>query len=187
MTNPRKKIILNEILFWKQNKLLPEHYCDFLTTLYAEGNELEAIEEANPNRAVLSSEKRKILVVAASVFIGIIALLFVYFTVPSLTLILSIVVAIAAIVLFIVAFQTAKTNGLLAPVFHVFAAILLFCASIQICTTYFSGNNLVLFSLIAGNCIVWLWSGIKMRLLYFTISGVLGLVVLIGYYVMNLM
>lgn len=37
MTNPRKKIILNEILFWKQNKLLPEHYCDFLAALYTEG------------------------------------------------------------------------------------------------------------------------------------------------------
>ncbi|PKC51915.1 hypothetical protein RhiirA1_482678 [Rhizophagus irregularis] len=37
MPNTRKQIILNEILFWKQNKLLPEHYCDFLMTLYTEG------------------------------------------------------------------------------------------------------------------------------------------------------
>lgn len=187
MTNPRKKIILNEILFWKQNKLLPEHYCDFLATLYAEGNDLEVLEEAHPKRAVLPSEKRKMSFVAISVFIGIIALLFVYFTVPSLTIILTIVVAIAAIALFIVAFKTAKTNSFLSPVFHVFAAILLFCVSIQICTTYFIGNNLALFGLIAANCIVWLWSGIKMKLLYFTISGALGLVVLVGYYVMNLM
>ena len=37
MSNQRKQIILNEITFWKQNKLLPEHYCDFLMTLYTEG------------------------------------------------------------------------------------------------------------------------------------------------------
>lgn len=187
MTNPRKKIILNEILFWKQNKLLPEHYCDFLATLYAEGNDIEALEEAHPKRAVLSAEKRKMVFVALSVMIGMIVLLFVYFTIPSLTKILTIVVAFTAIALFIVAFQTAKTNSFLAPVFHVFAAILLFCLSIQICTIYFIGNNLALFCLIALNCIAWLWSGIKMKLLYFTISGALGLCVLVGFYAMNLM
>lgn len=187
MTNPRKKIILNEILFWKQNKLLPEHYCDFLATLYSEGNDIEELEEAHHKRAVLPVEKRKMLIVAISIFIGIVALLAVYFTVPSLTLILTIVVAIAAIALFVKAYQTARESGLLAPVFHVFAAILLFSASIQVCMTYFTGNNIALFSLIAANCIVWLWSGIKMKLLYFTVSGVIGLVVLIGYYVVNLM
>lgn len=187
MTNPRKKIILNEILFWKQNKLLPEHYCDFLATLYSEGNDIEEMEEAHHKRAVLPVEKRKMLIIAVSIFIGIVALLSVYFTVSYLTLILTVVVVAAAISLFILAFQTAKTNGLLAPVFHVFAAILLFSASIQMYMNYFSGNNIALFSLIATNCIVWLLSGIKMKLLYFTVSGVIGLVVLIGYYVVNLM
>lgn len=186
MTNPRKKIILNEILFWKQNKLLPEHYCDFLATLYAEGNDIETLEETHPKRAVLSAEKRKMSFVALSVLIGMIVLLFVYFTIPSLTKILTFVVAFAAISLFIVAFRTAKSHSFLAPMYHVFAAILLFCVSIQICTLYFMGNNLALFCLIALNCIVWLWSGIKMKLLYFTISGALGLCVLVGYYVMNL-
>jgi len=40
--------------------------------------------------------------------------------------------------------------------------------------------------LIAMNCIIWLWSGIKMKLLYFTVSGALGLIALIGYYIINL-
>lgn len=184
MANHRKKIILNEIQFWKQNKLLPEHYCDFLATLYSEGNDLE---EAHHKRAVLPSEKRKMLLVGLSVFIGVLALLVVYFTLPSLTMILTIIVAIAATVLFVMAIQAAKKNGLLAPVFHVFAAILLFSASIRICMIYFSGNNIALFGLVATNCIVWLSTGIKMRLFYFTISGALGLIVLVGYYIMNLM
>lgn len=187
MTNPRKKIILNEILFWKQNKLLPEHYCDFLATLYSEGNDVEELEEAHHKRAVLPSEKRKMLLIGLSICMSIVALLVVYFTVPSLTMILTIIVVIAAIVLFVLAFQAARKNGLLAPMFHVFAAILLFSASIQICIVYFSGNNSVLFGLIAANCAIWLWSGIKMRLLYFTISGALGLMVLVGYYSMNLL
>ena len=39
--NKRKQIIISEIKYWKQNKLLPEHYCDFLITLYAQGEENE--------------------------------------------------------------------------------------------------------------------------------------------------
>lgn len=76
---------------------------------------------------------------------------------------------------------------LLAPIFHLLAAILLFSISIRVCTTYFSGDNIVLFCLIAANCLIWLWSGIKMKLLYFTVSGVLGLLALIGYYIINLL
>ncbi|MGE7090840.1 hypothetical protein ACQKII_05140 [Lysinibacillus sp. NPDC048646] len=186
MTNPRKKIILNEILFWKQNKLLPEHYCDFLATLYAEGKDLQELEFANHKQAVLPLEKRKMIFLIVGLCIAVIALLYVYFTVPSLTMILTVIVAIAAITLFTIAFRVVKQNNLLAPILHIIAAILLFSGSIRIYTTYFTGNNLALFGLIAANCGVWLWSGIKMKLLYFTVSGVLGLMALIGYYIINL-
>jgi hypothetical protein len=188
MTNPRKKIILNEILFWKQNKLLPEHYCDFLAALYTEGADIEELEPVqDPKQAILPSEKRKMFLLVASLCIAIIAVLAIYFTIKSLTLILTVVVGIGACILFIAAFQMAKKKHLLAPIFHLLAAILLFSISIRVCTTYFSGDNIVLFCLIAANCLIWLWSGIKMKLLYFTVSGVLGLLALIGYYIINLL
>lgn len=38
MDDHRRKIIINEIKYWKQNRLLPEHYCDFLLNLYTEGS-----------------------------------------------------------------------------------------------------------------------------------------------------
>ncbi|MFJ5789388.1 hypothetical protein ACIQXW_10975 [Lysinibacillus sp. NPDC097162] len=187
MTNPRKKIILNEILFWKQNKLLPEHYCDFLATLYAEGNDIEEIESATHKQAVLPLEKRKMMFFIVGLCLGMMVLLYVYFTVTSLLLFLTGIVAIAAITLFIIAFRFASKNNFLAPALHIIAAILLFSLSIRMYTTYFSGNNIALFAFIAANCAVWLFSGLKMKLLYFTVSGVLGLVALIGYYLYNFM
>lgn len=39
----RKQIILSEIDFWKQNNMLPEHYCDYLFTLYTEGEEVQSV------------------------------------------------------------------------------------------------------------------------------------------------
>ena len=37
----RKQIIINEIIYWKKNRMLPEHYCDFLLALYTKGNGLQ--------------------------------------------------------------------------------------------------------------------------------------------------
>ncbi|MGL4523732.1 MAG: hypothetical protein ACRCWQ_14385 [Bacilli bacterium] len=35
----RKQVIIEEILFWKQNKLLPLEYCDYLFAFYSAGDE----------------------------------------------------------------------------------------------------------------------------------------------------
>lgn len=35
--DPKKKIIIHEILYWQKNHLLPEQYCQFLLNLYREG------------------------------------------------------------------------------------------------------------------------------------------------------
>lgn len=122
MTNPRKKIILNEILFWKQNKLLPEHYCDFLATLYTEGADPEELEPVqHPKQAVLPTEKRKMILLIMGLCIVIIAMLAIYFTITSLTLILTIVVGISACILFIIAWNMARKKHLLAPIFHLLA------------------------------------------------------------------
>lgn len=40
----KKKIIVQEILYWRKNKLLPDHYCQFLLNLYHEGNTSETVE-----------------------------------------------------------------------------------------------------------------------------------------------
>lgn len=37
MDRERKNIIIQEIHFWKENKMLPEHYCNYLLALYTKG------------------------------------------------------------------------------------------------------------------------------------------------------
>jgi hypothetical protein len=34
----RKQLVIEEILFWKEHKLLPPEYCDFLLALYSKGD-----------------------------------------------------------------------------------------------------------------------------------------------------
>ena len=37
MNRQRKDTIINEIKYWKESRLLPDHYCDYLLALYTEG------------------------------------------------------------------------------------------------------------------------------------------------------
>lgn len=181
MANPRKQIILNEILFWKKNKLLPEHYCDFLITLYSEGNEVEIAEEANFKKAVKAKEQRfqmamsVLLIFISVVFLAILFLLtdFAWLLVP--------VVGIIALIFMIAAFNFAKKNHLFAPVLQTAAALLIFGLSVKVSLTYFGENQFILYSLLIANCFMWTVTGLKLKLHYFSIAGILGVIILIGY------
>lgn len=186
MSNPRKKIILNEIHFWRESKLLPEHYCDFLATLYTEG-QYDDQEEVSHKQAILAIEKRKSFLQFFGLLIASFAVLFVLFTFNTLVIFLSVVVIFLALFLIISAFKIAKNKSFLAPLQHILAALLVLGVSLKVSITYFEGNNLILYGILAGNCVMWLLSGVKLKLGYFIVSGVAGLVVLIGFYIFYLL
>lgn len=181
MSNPRKKIILNEILFWKQNKLLPEQYCDFLMTLYTEGNDDELDQEISHKKAVKSKEKRRTMMIYLLVLLVSIALLVILFMNSQVTEIMILLIGVLSIAFIISAFKLGRKKNMLAPLFQVSAALLIFGFSVKISLTYFEQKEWVLYTLLIANCLLWLLSGLKLKLLYFTVSGALGLIVLIGY------
>src|SRR5690625_4949745 len=51
MSNQRIEIIIKEINYWKEHKLLPDVYCDFLLALYTQG-------ENDVDGSVYNGEKR---------------------------------------------------------------------------------------------------------------------------------
>ncbi|SOC20904.1 hypothetical protein SAMN05880501_11261 [Ureibacillus xyleni] len=181
MPNNRKKIILNEILFWKQNKLLPEHYCDFLMTLYSEGNEIEVEEDISHKKAVKAQEKRKNVILTLSVGFIAVLLLILLLVIHHYVWIIALLTGVIACVMMISAYILAKKNALITPILQVISALLIFGLSVKVSLTYFADQTIILFILLIANCIMWLVSGIKLKLTYFTLSGVLGLVIIIGY------
>ncbi len=181
MSVQKKQIILNEIAFWKQNKLLPEHYCDFLTALYAQGEKEEI--EVN-NQAVLEKEKKKASLKMNGVIflIGLITLAILTALLTMTSNILPIIFAGVAVILFVyIAIKLAKNNSILTPLLFVFSALLLLGVTFKIWEAYFiSEPNILLFMIIA-NCILWLLSGVFLKLIYFTISGIVGIIFILVY------
>lgn len=181
MENPRKKIIINEILFWKQNKLLPEHYCDFLMTLYSEGEELQFQDELSHKKSVKAKDKRNKLAIAILISLVALLLFSLLFVITQYFFVTAIIAGIVAVIFMIYSYKFAKKYDLLAPLLQVAAALLIFGISVKISLVYFENNNVVLYSLLIANCLMWTITGIKLKLHYFTISGVLGIVLLILY------
>lgn len=185
MSNQRKQIILNELTFWKQNKLLPEHYCDFLMTLYTEGNHEDEKKIGNAKHSVKGKEKRKdkwMFIVFPLLAVALFTLLF---TLDSVWLAV-IPATMLAIGTFSAAFYFAKKNGLLTSTLYISGALVLFGLSVKLCLTFLPGNNLALYGILIGNSLFWFLSGMKLKLVYFTISGALGIITILIYSAMNM-
>lgn len=181
MSNQRKKIILNEITFWKQNKLLPEHYCDFLSTLYTEGNHGEEQAKPTAGASIKGKEKRKNRTLSF-VFISIAILMVIMLFALEFEWLVIGIVGTVAIGGFVATLVLANKKNALAPMIQVATALLFLGVTVKTCITYFAGNNTALYGALAINCVLWLISGLLTKLHYFTVSGIFGLVALGGFW-----
>ena len=169
----KKETILKEIAFWKTNKLLPEHYCDFLTTLYTGGDE---DEEETQKKKGHSSKAWLIYVVGALLALFIIVAMYVlsaqYILIP---------IGMSVVAICIILYVTFKgtSTKLMKTLTYAVAALLIFALTVRLVGMFSPDNTLVMYSVLIANCMLWLISGTKMRLIYFTISGYLGLAIII--------
>lgn len=177
MSNQKKQIIMNEITFWKQNKMLPEHYCDFLMSLYSEGSNEEI--RGNAKEAIRPVAKRKKWNTALAFPLLAFILTVLLFTIQYEWVVL-VIVGLIAVCFLVGAFYFARKNKLLATMMQLATSLLLLGFTLKVNMTYFAGNNEMLYTLLILNCILWLLSGILMKMVYFTISGVLGLLLIIS-------
>ena len=167
MNESRKQIIINEIIYWKKNRMLPEHYCDFLLALYTKGNGLQ-------DQSQKSRLRKNILLLLILIPIGI--FLF-YFTELSLTL--QIVFGFILIIMgILLSFYSAK-RGMLFQIPLIMTAFLLLFVSVQITVIHTSDGSFILYLVLAINCFIWIFTGLKLKQIYFTISGTAGLILLI--------
>ncbi|MCQ5364216.1 hypothetical protein NOW01_04265 [Anoxybacillus salavatliensis] len=171
MEQKRKEIIINEIKYWKQTRLLPEQYCDFLLALYTEGNR-DDVE--TPTKQVPAWAIR-----ATAVMIGIclsFALLVIYFT--ELSFVLQTLILSLFVIICFIAVRFFVRHKIVVHMALILGALSLLLLSIRTCDVYFSGSTSALALTVMGNCFVWLFIGWRFSLMYFVISGVVGIILL---------
>ncbi|MCM3761487.1 hypothetical protein M3212_11900 [Alkalihalobacillus oceani] len=174
MNEQRKATIINEIKYWKQSKLLPDQYCDYLLTLYTEGEpELEQEPEQKRSLPLRFQPNRTLLICIIVQALFLLALLVIYFTEFPLGLQISsgIFFTIAIILL---ANQTKRQALALTYVYLLEAAVLFFLITIHAVGTIFAGEAMYIALATFVHCLAWFLIGWKWKLRFFTIASLLG-------------
>ncbi|MBU8905681.1 hypothetical protein [Desertibacillus haloalkaliphilus] len=167
----RKETIIKEIKYWKQNSLLPEHYCDFLLTLYTEGTE----ETDSKKHSFFSLEAFKASVsISFVIVLLLITIVVIYFTDFSFVLQMTVLATIMA-VLFLIAWYISKSSQLLSHLYILFAALLSFLMLVHVTSEFFPENRLAMGIAVFITCVLWMLSGIWWKVRFLMIAGIVGL------------
>ncbi|MCH1624963.1 hypothetical protein [Fredinandcohnia quinoae] len=171
MNPDRKKIILKEIVYWKENKLLPESYCNFLLTLYTEGEENQIPTKTS------NSEKKPLLMILIIGMVLPILFLVTYFT--EISPHLQMVINFIFLIICLLAAVLSKNNKLLLHVSFIAAALFMFLLTVKAVEIFLHGKSTFVVIAVLINCICWGLIGIKTDKKYFLVAGILGSILVI--------
>ncbi|MCG7336401.1 hypothetical protein MHZ95_14120 [Sporosarcina sp. ACRSM] len=183
MNPQRKRIIISEIKYWKQSKLLPEHYCDFLIALYGQGDG-ENVSAAKADDAILVKEKKRMnwtILLLSCLALIVCSMMFVLVQYPGVTMTLTVLFTFMLLQL---TFRK-KQNRSLTSFLYILAAFLLLVTSFKLWFLFFEGQFNLLIALLILNCALWLMAGRLLKLLYFTISGAAGLLLITAFLIIS--
>ncbi len=170
MNNSRKQIIVNELLYWKKSRLLPDQYCDYLLALYTEGNQPKETRKEKKGMVLQLMNLIFLLLIPISVF-------FIYFTELSIILQTAILSLFIFAGIFAVFYFSKKGIPYHIPIIS--ASFIFLAASVNFVSVQYSEIPSILYSALIINCLLWLAAGWKLRLHYFWVSGTLSVMFIV--------
>ncbi|MBP3951282.1 hypothetical protein [Bacillus suaedae] len=169
MKKERKEIVVNEIKYWKKNKLLPEQYCNFLLTLYTEGDEQGTSKS-------FRFDKQFILPFIMVQVLFLSATLIFYFT--DIPIIMQIVIGILfTIAIWYIAKKTKSFSRFLASLYLLMGVFLLYFLTLQVGVWTEAENGLYISVATVIHGLLWLTIGWFLKIRLFLIIGILGIVI----------
>ncbi|KWW21670.1 hypothetical protein AS888_03880 [Peribacillus simplex] len=171
MDEMRKKIIIQEINAWKESRMLPEQYCNYLLTLYSEGERPPANSYENrKGKKDLSSMLWMGALFAFIVFLN-------YFT--EIPIRMQMLLTTISIIVFGLMVRRFIGRKLVFQMALMGMALSLLLLSVGLADFMAPGKVGILCSFLFLNCGFWIALGVKLKLLHFSIAGGLGAAVTI--------
>ncbi|MFE3973100.1 MULTISPECIES: hypothetical protein [unclassified Peribacillus] len=170
MDEMRKKIIIQEINSWKESRMLPEQYCDYLLALYCQGE----LPPANLNKTW--SDKKDILsgLLIGALFAFIVFLN--YFT--EIPIRMQMLVTTISIIAFGLAVRRFIGRKIIFQMALMGLALSLLLLTISLAEFMAPGKASILYVFLFINCGLWILMGKKLKLLHFSIARSLGAIVI---------
>ncbi|PLT34676.1 hypothetical protein [Bacillus sp. V5-8f] len=170
MNEMRKKIIIQEILYWKKSRMLPEQYCDYLLALYSEGEEID--------RKVAEPGKTKVAL--PYLFIGAIisiTLVLNYFTQLPYGLQIGSSILSIIVLLGLAAYFSKRLWQYHIPLIG--AALLFLLATVRAVEHFAPGRIGMLYFFLLCHSALWIYFGKRLGMAYLTVAGYLGTAVIV--------
>lgn len=170
----KKAILVKEIELWRRNKLLPEHYCDFLLNLYA----AEAADKSGSWLGISSSALRNsswkgwMLGGGIICFILLIGLNFTSF---GISLQIGIVL-LALLCFYSFAYRFRSSHPVVPNLLVGAGSLFLLVIGIYLMKLNDIAEPAALAGYVAGTSVIWLLTGLAGRMPIFHFSGWMGLV-----------
>jgi hypothetical protein len=183
MEEIRKKIIVNEIIYWKQNKLLPEQYCNYLLTLYTEGDKHEQeVEIKKFNKGI--NKLYLLFGMQILLFFPILALIGVL-KITSASILFSITIG-SLIAQIAIVYVLMNKKSILMHFSTVLVNLYFLLSTILLIDVFFKSTvNIYLGLLIC--CSIWFLEGKFLNFIYLKVAAYLGFLLMIFNLVNNLL
>lgn len=167
MDEMRKKIIIQEIYSWKESRMLPEQYCNYLLALYGQG-------ELPPSKSndETASKKNDIFfgMLIGTCFAFIVFLN--YFT--EITIRMQMLMTTISILVFGLAVRRLKGRKVIFQMALMGMVLSLLLLTVSLAEFMTPGKAGILYIFLFINCGLWILLGNKLKLLHFSIAGSLG-------------
>ncbi|WP_027963459.1 hypothetical protein [Halalkalibacillus halophilus] len=174
MNHERNKIIIDEIKHWKQSRLLPSEYCDFLLALYTFG---EGEEEEVPKNK--KKWKNTLFFLDLSLLLLLLPAIFLisfWFNDQLIIQLVTFLISLAIILAHIIYYKNKNSIYIHVPIV-VFC--LVFLISTISVTDILIGQGLALNLIILFHCLGWIIGGYFAKYYYLIASGIIGIVLIL--------
>ncbi len=169
MNKQRKQTIVEELEYWKKNRMLPEQYCDYLLALYTEGEGVQQLER----------RKKKIFSTLYACLILLlipITFLVIYFT--EMPVHLQMVLVTFFILVSFFGYFTFRREHFLIHIPVIVSALLILILSIKLLETNTSQLPAT-FIIITFQAMIWFVMGYLKKWYYLNIASIITMLLLV--------
>ncbi|GAA0457644.1 hypothetical protein [Alkalibacillus silvisoli] len=166
-----KQVIIDEIKHWKQSKLLPAEYCDFLLALYTYGEGVEESTEPKQRRSHHVFFYIDIVLLLLLLPLSLILMIVYQF---GMALDILIYTVILLVISFHIYWYKRKSKSLIHIPIMLFFLVLLISTISIIHSLY--GQGFVLNTAVIFHCLLWIVTGFVFRYHYLIASGFIGVI-----------
>ena len=185
INDQEKNIIVDEINKWRQSKLLPSEYCDFLLNLYSAGNSVPATNSSTNNKSNLSINKI-IASIVTIIICGVILYILYNFKSYSLTYQIGLLILFTGIsYLGLIIYKIKGNNPIVLSLVHNIASVIMVFSVLYVVSELeYSNITSELLGIFIIVFIIWLITALWLNHLIIFIASLIGITLVYNYFVL---